>query len=158
MYINCCKLECCILFIVLLKICYGLQYGNFSFHLFFSIDRHNSNGRNHVITRDMYRNENRSNWKINGKASSMKEVQYTYVYMKKVFVDIGPLFSFFFGQNFLSIFKTMFTNFFFVPIGSRTNQNAECANWQPLSVPPTGTCMNMNLNTVCLKMLSSWAL
>ena len=35
---------------------------------------YNSDGRNHVITRDMFRNENRSNWKINGKPSTMKEV------------------------------------------------------------------------------------
>lgn len=39
------------------------------------IYRHNSNGRNYVITRDIFRNENRSNWKINGKTTTMKEVQ-----------------------------------------------------------------------------------
>ncbi|XP_015772407.1 PREDICTED: structural maintenance of chromosomes protein 5-like [Acropora digitifera] len=38
------------------------------------IELHNSDGRNHIITRDMYRTENRSNWKINGKGTTMKEV------------------------------------------------------------------------------------
>lgn len=42
--------------------------------LFLEIDSHNSDGRNHIITRDMYRTENRSNWKINGKSTTMKEV------------------------------------------------------------------------------------
>lgn len=55
------------------------------------IELYNSNGRNHVITRDMFRNENRSNWKINGKPSTMKEVQEL---TKTLNVQIGNLCQF----------------------------------------------------------------
>ncbi|PFX34941.1 Structural maintenance of chromosomes protein 5 [Stylophora pistillata] len=55
------------------------------------IELHNSIKRNHIITREMYRNENRSNWKINGKASTMKEVQEL---TKKLNVQVGNLCQF----------------------------------------------------------------
>ncbi|XP_067017127.1 structural maintenance of chromosomes protein 5-like [Acropora muricata] len=55
------------------------------------IELHNSDGRNHIITRDMYRTENRSNWKINGKSTTMKEVQEL---TKTLNVQIGNLCQF----------------------------------------------------------------
>ncbi|RMX36642.1 hypothetical protein pdam_00014991 [Pocillopora damicornis] len=55
------------------------------------IELHNSNERNHIITREMYRNENRSNWKINGKGSTMKEVQEL---TKKLNVQVANLCQF----------------------------------------------------------------
>lgn len=38
------------------------------------ISRYNSTGGNYVVTRDMYRSENNSKWRINGKNATMKEV------------------------------------------------------------------------------------
>ncbi|KAJ7388603.1 hypothetical protein OS493_036831 [Desmophyllum pertusum] len=48
------------------------------------IELYSSSGRNHIITRDMFRSENRSNWKINGKATTMKEVWLNAVFVKKI--------------------------------------------------------------------------
>ncbi|XP_068741134.1 structural maintenance of chromosomes protein 5-like [Montipora capricornis] len=55
------------------------------------IELHSSDRRNYIITRDMYRNENRSNWKINGKNTTMKEVQEL---TKELNVQIGNLCQF----------------------------------------------------------------
>jgi len=55
------------------------------------IELYNSNGRNYVITREMYRNDNHSNWKINGKSTTMREVQEL---TKTLNVQIGNLCQF----------------------------------------------------------------
>ncbi|XP_048583434.1 structural maintenance of chromosomes protein 5 [Nematostella vectensis] len=39
------------------------------------VELYNSSGHNYIITRDIYREGNRSVWKINGKGATMKEVQ-----------------------------------------------------------------------------------
>ncbi|KAL9986165.1 hypothetical protein ACROYT_G000260 [Oculina patagonica] len=55
------------------------------------IELHNSDGRNHTITRDIFRDDNRSTWKINGKSTTMKEVTEL---TKKLNVQIGNLCQF----------------------------------------------------------------
>lgn len=63
----------------------------FKFNCFITFYRHNSNGRNHTITRDIFREDNRSTWKINGKGTTMKEVQEL---TKKLNVQIANLCQF----------------------------------------------------------------
>lgn len=55
------------------------------------IELYNSTGGNYVVTRDMYRSENNSKWRINGKNATMKEVQEL---TKKLNVQIGNLCQF----------------------------------------------------------------
>ena len=43
----------------------------------FVVSRYNSTGGNYVVTRDMYRSENNSKWRINGKNATMKEVHFS---------------------------------------------------------------------------------
>ena len=61
------------------------------FRYFITFYRHNSDGRNHTITRDIFREDNRSTWKINGKTTTMKEVQEL---TKKLNVQIANLCQF----------------------------------------------------------------
>ncbi|XP_020612101.1 structural maintenance of chromosomes protein 5-like [Orbicella faveolata] len=62
-----------------------------AFQCMIEIELHNSDGRNHTITRDIFREDNRSTWKINGKTTTMKEVQEL---TKKLNVQIANLCQF----------------------------------------------------------------
>ena len=56
------------------------------------VSRYNSTGGNYVVTRDMYRSENNSKWRINGKNATMKEVHFSVysvaLYNQEWFVSI----------------------------------------------------------------------
>ena len=58
----------------------------------FVVSRYNSTGGNYVVTRDMYRSENNSKWRINGKNATMKEVHFSVYsvapYSREWFVSI----------------------------------------------------------------------
>ena len=58
----------------------------------FVVSRYNSTGGNYVVTRDMYRSENNSKWRINGKNATMKEVHFSVYsvapYCREWFVSI----------------------------------------------------------------------
>lgn len=52
-------------------------YGATHFFCVCVVSRYNSTGGNYVVTRDMYRSENNSKWRINGKNATMKEVHFS---------------------------------------------------------------------------------
>ena len=67
-------------------------YGATHFFCVCVVSRYNSTGGNYVVTRDMYRSENNSKWRINGKNATMKEVHFSVysvaLYNQEWFVSI----------------------------------------------------------------------